>query len=273
VAPGRWDIIEAALMMERTATYLYCVVKAARRPPVGRAPRGLPGVTAPEAIDLGQSLWLIVADVPLDIYGPESLQSSLGNMQWVSDAAVAHDAVSEHFARMRNVTTVPMKMFTMFSTRERAAAEMRGRRRELGAAIRKIAGCEEWGVRVMREPAALVRAQSGASAATSGAAFLTAKKNLRDEARQAVVLAADAAEEAFSELSALARDVARRHDAPQGAAAPPLLDAAFLVPTSGRTRFKAAARRAARQCHDAGASMSLTGPWPAYNFVQSPETR
>jgi hypothetical protein len=49
---------------------------------------------------------------------------------------------------------------------------------------------------------------------------------------------------------------------------PPLLDAAFLVPTGKRARFQAAARRLAQACARAGADLTLTGPWPAYNFVQ-----
>lgn len=253
--------------MARTATYLYCVVKAPRRPATTRGPRGLAGATPPEAVALGGSLWLIVADVPLDVYGPEPLQLALGNMQWVSDAALAHDGVVEYFSRKPGVTAVPMKMFTMFSTRERALEDMRARRRDLGPVIKRIAGSDEWGVRVMRLAAPRPSARERSSAA-SGAAFLAAKKDARDAAREAVQRAIDAAEDVYTVLAPIARQVSRRDDVPAGAATPPLLDAAFLVPAARRVRFKAAARKAAARCREAGASMSLTGPWPAYNFVQ-----
>jgi hypothetical protein len=258
--------------MERTATYLYCVVKATRRPPAARAPQGLPGATAPESVALGGSLWLIVADVPLGVYGSEPLQRALGNMQWVSDAALAHDDVVEYFSRRPGLTTVPLKMFTMFSTRERALADMRARRRELEPIIKRIAGSEEWGVRVMRSTSVSAKSRAR-TAASSGAGFLAAKKQARDKAREAVELAVDAAEDAYNLLAAVAKQVSRRDDVPQGAASPPLLDAAFLVPAARRAKFKAAARKAARRCSDAGASMSLTGPWPAYNFVQLRDRR
>jgi hypothetical protein len=255
-------------MADGTATYLYCVVKSARRPAASRGPAGLAGATAPAAVELGQALWLIVGEVPLSIYGPEPLEQALGDMAWVSDAAVAHDAVVEYCARLRGATAVPMKMFTMFSTLDRAVADMRGRRRELEAVVKRIAGCDEWGVRVMRAVPAAAPGSRRVRSAGTGAAFLAAKKQVRDEAREAARLAAAAAEEAYAGLAALAKDVARRQDVPAGASTPPLLDAAFLVPSTRRTRFKSAARRLAGECQEAGASMSLTGPWPAYNFVQ-----
>lgn len=257
--------------MEGSATYLYAVVKSPRTPSTGRAPRGLPGATAPAAIALGGSLWLIAAEVPLDVYGPEPLELALGNMQWVSDAAVAHDAVVEYFSRRPGSTTVPMKMFTMFSTPGRAMADMRARRSDLETIIKRIAGSDEWGVRVVRSMTAAPHA-GPAPEAPSGAAFLAAKKQVRDDRREAVVAALDAAEAAYAALAALARDASRRDDIPKGASAPPLLDAAFLVATEHRARFKTAARKAAARCEESGASMSLTGPWPAYNFVRLPDS-
>jgi hypothetical protein len=262
---GAWDIIETR--MENPATYLYCVVKSPRRPSTARAPRGLAEATAPEAVELGGSLWLIVAEVPLGVYGAEPLQQALGNMQWVSDAAVAHDEVVEYFARRPGSTTVPMKMFTMFSTRERAVVDMRARRQDIEPIVKRIAGADEWGVRIMRSIAAPPQAAPAVATASSGAAFLAAKKQVRDNRRDAALASAEAAEEAYVALAAVARDATRRDDVPKGASAPPLLDAAFLVPAERRARFKALARRVAARCEESGASMSLTGPWPAYNFV------
>jgi hypothetical protein len=103
----------------------------------------------------------------------------------------------------------------------------------------------------------------------SGAAFLTARKQARDAARERVRAATESADAAYTTLSAIARAARRRDDAPEGAA-PPLLDAAFLVPAGRRTRFKAAARKLAAAGATAGTEITVTGPWPAYNFVQEP---
>lgn len=180
--------------------------------------------------------------------------------------AVAHEAVVEHFARDRAATVVPMKLFTMFSSRERAIDEMRARAPELRAILDRIAGCQEWGVRITRADSAASPAPKG-PAITSGAAFLAAKKQVRDQARESVRIATDAAEDALDRLVKVARSV-RRQPVPEGAQRPPLVDAAFLVPIDARARFTAAVKRAARDCRAAGAEVALTGPWPAYNFVR-----
>lgn len=255
-----------------TATYLYCIVKSARKPATGKAPAGLPGAERPYAIAVAPSLWLIIAAVPLDTYGPEQLERQLSDLDWVGRIALAHEGVVEHFAGRLGTTVIPMKLFTMFSSPERAAADIAARKGPITAAMRRIAGAEEWGIRIMRGSAAVPAAASRTRAA-SGAAFLAAKKQARDDARSARLVAAEVAADTFAHLSALARDARRRDHAPAGGAVPPLLDAAFLVPASGRARFKTAAKREAGRCAEAGAQMTLSGPWPAYNFVQGDEPR
>ena len=255
--------------MDSTATYVYCIVHAAVTPKASRAPQGLPGATRPSLLPAGRSLWIVVADVPLERYGPAPLEASLRDLEWVAGAAVAHEAVVEHFSRQAKTTVIPMKLFTMFSTADRAVQDMRSRRRDLDPVLKRIAGCEEWGVRITRPVPAVTRRKPGAERASSGAAFLAAKKQARDDAREAVRAGDALADGAFEALAAVARDARRRDDAPEGAAAPPLLDAAFLVPPIAAYAFRSVARRLAAGSAKAGAHMTLTGPWPAYNFVQT----
>jgi hypothetical protein len=258
--------------MEPTATYLYCIVRSASTPKTARAPQGLPGSTRPSILAVGKSLWIAVADVPLALYGPEALDALLRDLRRVSDVALAHEAVVEHFSKQPNATVVPMKLFTMFSTTERAIEEMRSRRADLATVLRRIAGCEEWGVRISRRVSAAPSRGSRAAKAVSGASgagFLAAKKQARDDAREASRVAAETAHHAYAALAAIARAARRRDDAPEGAVSPPLVDAAFLVPVGRRARFRAAARRLATGSAKTGVEMTLTGPWPAYNFVQT----
>jgi gas vesicle protein GvpL/GvpF len=251
--------------MPATATYLYCIVHASGAPTVPRAVRGLAGATRPSVAPLARSFWLVTASVPLDVYGPEALESSLRNVNWVTDIALAHESVVEHFARQAAATVIPMKLFTMFSSEKLAIEETRARVRELEGVVKRIAGCEEWGVRITRRPATAPGSLSLAVAAASGTDFLAAKKTARDLARQSVAAATAAADEAYTTLSAIARDARRRREEPEGAATPPLLDAAFLVPVAHRRRFKAAVKSLAES--SAGAVVTLTGPWPSYNFI------
>ncbi len=250
------------------AAYLYCVVRAPRAPSLARVPAGLPGATRPGARRLGGSLWLITAEVPLDVYGPEPLEARLRAFDWVTEIAIAHEAVVEHFSRARGVVVVPTKLFTMFSTLDKAIEEVGEERATIARAMKHIAGSEEWGVRIARAPRATTAvAKARGARPASGAAFLAARKDARDAGAALRVAAIAAADAAFAHLGRHARDARRRERRQEPGANPPILEAAFLVPTRARARFKAEARRQASACADAGAELTLTGPWPAYNFV------
>lgn len=254
--------------MSATAIYVYCIVRGAKRRARARVPPGLPGSSTSSLVPVSPSVSLVVGEVPLELYGAEQLERSLSDLDWVGTAAVAHEAVVEHFVRQSGVTVIPMKLFTMFSSQVRAVAEMKRRGRELDEVFARLHGCEEWGVRVAGRRAT-PRTKRPPDVPVSGTAFLSARKQVRDQAREDIRLAAEAAEAAYDMLAAHARDSRRRDDVPDAASAPPLLDAAFLIPLSSRARFRAAARRAAAACAQVGAAMTLSGPWPAYNFVDA----
>ncbi len=253
--------------MAETATYIYCLVERATRPVMSKVPPGLPGATPPELLEISRNIRAVVADVPLDLYGQDRLDDQLRDLSWVANIAVAHESVVEHFSRGRGSTVVPMKLFSIFSSRERALTDFRSRRRDLDAIVRRIRGCDEWGVRITRTPGTIRARRARADVHTGGTAFLAAKKQARDDARQAALKAGQVANETFEALSKPAK-FARRRDLGASAATPPLLDAAFLVTVNARGRFRTAVRQRARECRIAGATLTLTGPWPAYNFVQ-----
>lgn len=250
------------------ATYVYCVVQSVRKPSAAHVPAGLPGADAPRLDRVGQSMWMVHAPVPLDRYGTQALEESVRDLEWVSAIAVAHEAVVEYFARLRGATVIPMKLFTLFSSPARAIAEMRRRSDRLAALFAKLQGCEEWGVRIMRGPSRSPE-KPGDKPAT-GVAFLAARKRARDESLQAQRDSAQAADDAYADLARLAADHRRRQHEASGVT-PPLLDAAFLVPIRRRARFRALAARAAETVLERGGRLTLTGPWPAYNFVSAAE--
>src|SRR5690606_5653356 len=101
-------------------------------------------------------------------------------------------------------------------------------------------------------------------------AYLARKKDLLDVTR---VHRAAASREAARLYRALAREAsdARRGALPEpSAGSRVLLDAAFLVPARRTRAFRAALRRLTRQVDSRGLVVSLTGPWPPYNFVNGP---
>src|SRR5439155_1174601 len=103
------------------------------------AAAGVQDGTAPDVVALAPSLWLVTSQVPLDVYGSPHLDARLRDLDWVSDAAVAHEAVVERFAAAPAATVVPMKLFTMFSSIDRAIEDVRGRRAALQRVLKRIA--------------------------------------------------------------------------------------------------------------------------------------
>jgi hypothetical protein len=252
-----------------SAIYLYCIVHSAGAPRIRRVPAGIPGAGPPNVLAAGRSLWMVTAEVPLNIYGQPALESALQDMKWVGAVAMAHEQVVEQISRQRGCTVIPMKLFTMFSTDKRAIEATRSRAREITATAKRISGCEEWGVRITRRAGRVTRKSASVDRPATGAAFLAARKQVRDSTKDATRIAAESAVATYEALASLARDVRRRSDIPDGASTPPLIEAAFLVPAPTRSRFKAAAKRLAARGAAAGTELTLTGPWPAYNFVQS----
>jgi gas vesicle protein GvpL/GvpF len=259
------------MAISRQVTYIYSVVAAGRRPTIRRALRGLPGMGAVRLLDVDRGVWLVVSDAPLERYGEDAINSRLSNINWVSRAAVAHEAVVESFIGARAV--LPMKLFTIFSSDARALDFVRQDRRRIDALLERVANHLEWGVRVLLDRA---RAVSGSRTAAKaprrtdgGVAYLTKKKAQRDTVVELAAHARETVGALYDRLAARAR-FARRRTASElpVRTGPLLLDAAFLVPRSRSAAFRGLVARQARVLRRQGYGVTLTGPWPPYTFIQ-----
>lgn len=252
-----------------TATYLYCLVQAARRPSPAGAPRGLPGLGPLRVVPAADDLWLIAADAPLAQYGGAPIERHLRDLPWVAVRGAAHARVVEHFAR--RLTTLPMKLFTLFAGDARAVAHVRRAEPGVRRVLARVEGCREWGVRVRLDPALTrrrlrARPSTAAPARRSGTGFLLAKKQELDVVRDVLREGRAAVERAFEELAALGEGT-RRRPAAELDGSRVVLDAALLVPGRQLPRFKRAVRRSTSGLAARGYRLTLTGPWPPYNFV------
>jgi hypothetical protein len=253
-------------------TYVYCLVAAPRRPSLARAPRGHAGMGRVRLLEAGRGLWLVVADAPAGKYDEDAINRGLSDLDWVSRAAVAHEGVVEAFTSAPAV--IPMKLFTIFSSDERALEHIAAERPRIKAILKRVSNHLEWGVRVMLPPAP--RRGSGAPGppaprrgSGAGTAFLARKKSQRDAAIELAARARDVVEDLYDRFAAMSRLAKRRTAAELPVQGGPLLmDAAFLVPKSRSGRFHKAGARAARDLGRQGYRVTLTGPWPAYSFIQ-----
>jgi hypothetical protein len=264
---------------ETSATYVYCVVRAAERPVVTGPIEPLPGGGSPRVLALAPTTWLVVADVPVKAFGQDALDKRLKDVDWMSRCGFAHQSVIDSFLGADAV--VPMTLFTIFANDARALAEARKDATRLDASLDRVAGRAEWVVRVLRgdagaSTAATASAASGPAvtepaAARSGREFLQAKVDQRQAARRAAEETGHAVRALMTELSEAADEVNDRTDAQTagGLRSTALLDAAFLVARAEEPRFEQAARRMGQPLTARGFRVSVTGPWPCYSFVSS----
>ncbi len=250
-------------------TYLYCVVQRDKAPPLSRAPRGLPGTGELRTIDAGRGLWLIAAHAPAAGYGEAAIGRGLQDLAWVSERALPHEAVIEFAGR--SGTVLPMKLFTLFRSDERALEHVAGQRKRIDRLLERLAGREEWGLRMLLdEPRALERAAAsarGEAKGASGTEFLLRKKKQQDLSRDVIERGGERAAALFDELARRTDDARRRPPPPGPAGRRVLLDAAFLVRRGQVKPFQAAVRKSAARLARDGYELTLTGPWPPYNFV------
>jgi gas vesicle protein GvpL/GvpF len=267
------------------ATYVYCVVAATRRPRVSRVGSGLPATGPVRLLDVDRGLFLVVSDAPLSRYGEAAIERGLSDLDWVSRAAVAHEAVIESFVDADAV--LPMKLFTIFHDDERAIAHVSGDLPRIRSLVRRLGRHHEWGVRVALDrtrASALAtpvstrrRNANGASRAApphgkddaSGLAYLSRKKAQRDASMELAVRAQETVAALYDRCAAHARLSKRRSPGELPVSGGPLLlDAAFLVPRARSRSFETLVAREARALAGQGYLLTLTGPWPPYSFVQ-----
>jgi hypothetical protein len=252
--------------MKGTASYIYCLVQAEAPPPLANAPRGLPGTKGLRLIEAGEDRFLVAASAPLSRYGEKAIERGLTDLEWVSARALAHETVVEHFATLG--TVVPMKLFTLFESDERARAHIARMRKRIDRVLSRVRDREEWGIRVVFDEA---RAKSAAaprrSMARTGTSFLRRKRAERDLRTELQRRASAEVGRIFADLARRADDSLRRSLPALPGGARVLLDAAFLVPRKRASLFLKAVDAIAKKCAPRGYEVRLTGPWPPYHFV------
>jgi hypothetical protein len=219
-------------------------------------------------LDAGRHRFLVVADAPLARYGEAAIHRGLSDLDWVARAAVAHEAVVESFISAPAV--LPMKLFTIFTSDERALEHMRREAPHVGAVLRRVTNHHEWGVRIVLDRSRLEPpANQDRAAAASGKTFLARKKAQRDAATKMARQARDTVADVYDGLaegSGMAKRRAASELPVQGG--PLLLDAAFLIPVKRTASFRRLAARQARALARHGYRLTLSGPWPPYSFIQ-----
>ncbi|WP_433127550.1 GvpL/GvpF family gas vesicle protein [Micromonospora sp. CA-240977] len=211
-------------------------------------------------------LTAVVSAAPLDEYGEESLRRNLEDLVWLERAARAHHAVVEMLARQGPV--VPARLATVYSDDNGVAGSLAARRADLVAALDRLTGRGEWGVKGYLVPGAASVHAEAASAGGVGTAYLRRRRaqlTAREEHQQVASAAADAVHAALCEVAVLGCRHAPQDRRLSGAPTPMVLNGAYLVDVSALSRFTDLVGSFGDR--HPGIRLELTGPWPAYSFV------
>lgn len=218
--------------------------------------------------------WLIVSTVPARTYGETALEQGLRRLEWVAPRALAHEAVIEHFLSARAV--LPMQLFTLFTGDDRALEHVSSDRRRIEAILKRIQRQVEWGLRLTWNPddppsaagRSVGRAPAPRKGAPSGSEYLMRKRDQLELSRTQLRYARSEADRIFKAVGRVATAARRRTETEKAAPGSRLLlDAAFLVPAGRSATFRTAVRRHTKAAGGSRLTASLTGPWPAYNFI------
>lgn len=270
--------------MSSTLTYVYGLVCSTGQPSLGRALAPVPGGRSVRLLEVPRPkprarspkpalrYWLVVSSVPARQYDEAALEHGLQRLDWVGPRALAHEAVVESFLSLPAV--LPMQLFTLFTSDDRAIEHVARDRRRIVRILTRIEGRVEWGLRltlsrpVQGSDPRTTRHRGLTPSGASGAKYLARKRELRDAPRAELQRARAAAERAYRAIQRTTAAARRRAEVEQAVpGSRVVLDAAFLVPAGERRAFEAAVRRQTRPLQRAGMAVSLTGPWPAYNFI------
>jgi gas vesicle protein GvpL/GvpF len=247
-------------------SYVFCLVRSDRQPTMRRISEGMPGGHDLRAIEVGERLWAIVQSVPDAGYSETALARELQNLDWVGARAIAHERVIESFLSARAL--LPMPLFTLFTSDDRAVQHVRSNDTRIRRLLKRVDGKVEWGLRLTFDEKA-ARAKASSRPVTSGTEFLARKRDVLSINRTRLKEAQGAADRVYKSMSRVVTAAQRRTSLERAAPGSRLLlDAAFLVPTGKSGAFRLAVRQQTRGLKAVGIAVSLTGPWPAYNFIE-----
>ncbi|MDX3231563.1 GvpL/GvpF family gas vesicle protein [Streptomyces sp. ME19-01-6] len=283
--------------MTRELQYAYGVVRGAGAPdPVPPGVSGVAGGPVRAVHHLG--LAVLASPVPAEEFEEGPLRARLEDLAWLEEVARAHQRVVNAAGAVGCV--VPVGMATVCRGEEGLRRMLEEGRARFAAALDRLEGRVEWGVKVYAAPAdrnpaagapataparapsqtlsqtpsqassqAPSRAPSRAvSGAVSGREYLRRRTAERQAREQRWQRTEDGARLVHDTLAGLA-ERARLHP-PQdarlsGEADRNVLNAAYLVPREDSADFAERVRELAGRV--VGLRVELTGPWAPYSFV------
>ena len=262
-----------------TALYVYGVVAADEVADDQLA--AVVSARCPLELVQGGTIAAVTSPVGLDEFGEAELRARVEDLDWLEQTARGHEHVLEQIQEW--ATVVPMRLCTVYRTRESLREMLLEREPLLVEALARLSGRTEWGVKAFVVDAPDTRAQdahpAGPDAQTlpapepgagRGAAYMRERRRESQRSERAAQAVQAVCEDAHARLAAIAVDaVLNRLQPPELANHPGdmVLNGVYLVRDDEHDDFAAEVLALQREHGADGFQFELTGPWPPYNFV------
>lgn len=243
--------------MSDEATWLYAVVP--RPSPAAPETTGVAG--QPVRIIEHAQVSAVVSSIGLERVEQEALRRELADPARLEEFVRSHHrVVTEQFEL---APTVPFRLATVCPDDGRVHELLERRYDDLVAALATVARRAEWAVQA--RPAAAAHAAAPVEDDRPGIAYLQRRRAEVSQQEAAQRTAASCAEQVNEALSRLAVAASRQPPA-AGQDGRSVLNAAYLVDDEQHDRFTTAVRAIGEQHRVL--RLRVTGPWPAYSFVE-----
>ncbi|MET8013944.1 GvpL/GvpF family gas vesicle protein [Streptomyces sp. NPDC005271] len=232
--------------------------------------RGVAGEPVRAVRHLG--LAVLAGPVPAEDFDQGPLRQRLENLAWLEGVARAHQQVVDTVGA--GTCVIPVRMATICRGEDGLRRMLADGREQFTAALDRLDGRVEWGVKAYAAPPATEEPSAAPSAPLSGRDYLRRRSAQRRATEQRWGRTEEDARLVHDTLAHLA-ERARLHP-PQdarlsGESDQNVLNAAYLV---RREESSAFAERVGELAEQASAlRLELTGPWAPYSFVAPEEAQ
>lgn len=193
----------------------------------------------------------------------EELAGNMENLDWLATAGVRHQNVVSDLAGLG--TVLPARFGTVFLTLDSLQKDVARRKPELLKSFKKVAGADEWGIKVfmLSQPSPPIEAESGADYLRQKSAALKSQTRKRGQFRDL-----NPEVKLFSaELQKLAIDSTSGGRVSSGQTGLEW-QTSILLPRKKQKSFQSLVDGYARQWQGKR-RIECTGPWPPYSFVNN----
>ena len=266
----------------RHGYYVYGIMGRINSLPIAQLPEKGIDPTYPVYALPDRAIQAIVSKVSLAEFGQEVLEANLQDLQWLTAKVYAHESIIE--AILTHGTLIPMRFCTIFRSESRVREMLGEHYDDFVNTLTRLNGKKEWGLKIFSDGEIIAQRIGEVSdrvkklememAEKSGGTVYLWKKRLAEAiAAETDRVNIECAQRSHDCLSSHAEEsvinplqgketTSRKEEM--------ILNGAYLVADERLGAFQAELADLEDEYVALGFSFQVSGPWPPYNFVDSP---